>query len=284
MPTPNWPDQLVDDLAKHKAVIVIGAGVSKQAKNAHGQRPPLWKEFLRAGLERAGTQGTRHIATAINNGDLLHACEWLKTKLDDSWNALLREQFVAPGYLASEIHELIFRLDARVVVTPNFDDIYERKANEITGGQVIVKNYYDEDIQNFLRDDGQYVIKMHGSMTTPDKIVFSRRDYARARINYPTFYDAFDACLLSNTFLFVGCGYEDPDIALVLENQNFTFPTSRPHYFVTPRGLSADMEQSLRQNRNLKCIKYDPANNHIALVESVKALFDLVEERRILVE
>lgn len=277
----DWPKQLVSDLAAQRAVVVIGSGASKQAANKDGARPPLWGEFLSAGVKKVGKKGTKHIRSAIRNRDYLHACEWLKKALDEEWPKFLREQFVTPKFHATEIHDLIFRLDSRITISPNFDDIYERRANEITKGNVVVKNYYEDDVTNFLRDEQQYVVKMHGSIASPDKMIFSRRDYGQARINHSAFYQALDACLLTHTFVFLGCGIEDPDIALLLENQNFTFPTSRPHYFITPKTISKDMEMSLRDNRNLKCLKYDPRDGHLLLVNAIKDLKERVEALRL---
>lgn len=36
----DWPLELVDDLARRKAVLFLGAGVSMNATNGTGQRPP----------------------------------------------------------------------------------------------------------------------------------------------------------------------------------------------------------------------------------------------------
>lgn len=277
-----WPDTLVKDLARRNVAIVLGSGVSKNSLGADGvTRPPVWLEFLNRALARAGNAGTRHIKRAIRDGDYLHACEWLKEKLDDDWIDFLRSQFLAPNYTASDLHDQIFRLDQRLTLSLNLDNIYETFVQQQTRGMVQVKRFFDNDVFNFLRDESYFVIKVHGPIESPNDIIFTQQEYAKARTQNALFYHALDACILSHTLLFIGCGVSDPDLNLLLENQNFRFPDAQPHYIVTSSTTSHDLEQSLRRNRNLKCIKYDPSNNHAELLQIFNDLNERVETIRI---
>ena len=277
----DWPNQLVQDIAGRRAVIFLGGGVSRNSVSRTGhRRPPLWEELLRNGLKKIGPSGTRHIKKAISDRDYLHACEWIKSRLDEEWDSFLRSELVDPQYEPAEIHDILFRLDQRIYLTPNFDCIFENHATHVTGGQVKVKNYFDSDVHGFLRDDNTYVIKIHGTINNPSNLIFSQYDYAKARVAYSTFYDAIDACLLTHTFLFVGCGISDPDLTLILENQRFNFPTARPHYLVTSSKTNSDLEHSLRQSRNLKCLRYSSKNNHNELLISLRKLLEYVESAR----
>ncbi|WP_411037439.1 SIR2 family protein [Shinella sp. BYT-45] len=274
----DWPNQLKLDLQSRRVVVFIGSGVSKNSVGKDGiTRPPLWTEFLQAGLERIGAKGTAHIKKALNANDLLHACEWLKAKMEEDWEPFLRECFVTPAYVPAEIHKVIFKLDQRIYMTPNFDQIFENFVTAETGGLVTVKRFSDPDVHNFLREDRTHIIKVHGSIDHPNELVFSNHDYAKARVAHAAFYDVLDACLLSHTFLLIGCGISDPDLALLLENQRFNFPNSRPHYLVTPSRIAPDMVKSLRANRNLKCLMYNPANHHEELLSSLKILADIMD-------
>ena len=276
-----WPKTLVEELALRGVIVVLGAGVSKTSLSRDGiRRPPLWQEFLEEGLTKCGTQGTRHIGKAIKQSDYLHASEWIKRAMEDGWNEFLRETFVAPQYEDGELHDIIFRLDQRVVFSLNIDLIYETFVGTQTSGRTIVKNYYDEDIHNFLRDRQDYVIKMHGSVSSPDKVIITQQDYSAARTKYSGFYTILDACILSHTLLFIGCGVSDPDLNLLLENQNFRFPFSRPHYLVTSSKTNRDLEVSLKANRNLRCLRYNEGDHHEDLVVKLKDLLDKVERQR----
>lgn len=273
------------DIARRRAIFVIGSGVSRHALGADKvTRPPVWKGFLRAAVKRfPRTPDTEHIYKAIDDGDLLHACEWLKNRYDEDWIAYLRSQFTDPRYTPGRLHELIALLDTRVVFSLNFDDIYENKSREINEASQFTKNYCDEDVCEFLRNDARYVVKVHGNLSSPATLIFTQEDYAKARIKHSLFYSAFDAALLTHTFLFIGCGYGDPDVNLLLENQAFSAqPGSiNPHYFLTSEDISDDMKKSLRKNRNLKTLCYDKKDNdHSGLVTAIEKLNERVTEAR----
>jgi len=274
----NWPDQLKRDLMSRRVVVFLGSGVSKNSIGNDGRtRPPLWDEFLKEGLQKIGGKGTSHIKRALKSNDLLHACEWIRKKMEEEWEPFLRSSFIEPGFSPAEIHKVIFDLDQRIYLTPNFDNIFENYVNAETGGQVSVKRYTDPDVHNFLREDRTHIIKVHGSVEHPNELIFTQNDYAKARVKYSAFYDVLDACLLSHTFLIIGCGISDPDLSLLLENQRFNFPNSRPHYLVTSSKMSDDMIGSLRNNRNLKCLTYSESSEHLELLESLKSLAEIMD-------
>ncbi|MFN3188768.1 MAG: SIR2 family protein [Candidatus Paceibacteria bacterium] len=286
----RWPSHLVQDLARRRAIIVIGAGVSKHSLGADGlTRPPVWKEFLVDAADVLGrTDQTEHIYKAIESGDLLHACEWLKSRFDEDWRNHLRQKFITPRFSAARIHELIAFLDTRVVFTLNFDEIYENKSREINEASQFVKNYYDTDVCEFLRGEARYVVKVHGNLSSTTNLIFTQEEYAAARIKHNLFYSAFDAALLTHTFFFVGCGYGDPDVNLILENQAFVAVPGaiNPHYFLSADSMPDDLKSSLRKNRNLKVIGYDRVDeNHSGLVNALEDLLNkVVEARSVLVE
>ena len=280
-----WPRPLVKDIARRRSVVVIGSGVSRHATGNDGvTKPPVWKQFL---LEAGGKIGradqTEHIFRAIEQGDLLHACEWLKLRYDEEWTRFLRSKFYEPRYCAGKLHELIAMLDSRIVFSLNFDDIYENKAREVNENSLFLKHYYDADVCEFLRGDDRYVVKVHGNLSSPATLIFTQQDYAQARVKYSLFYSAFDAALMTHSFVFIGCGYSDPDVNLLLENQAFrAYPdTGNPHYFVTSAEISDDLKQSLRKNRNLKTLAYDKVDErHSGLITAVDDLRQRVDEER----
>lgn len=166
-------------------------------------------------------------------------------------------------------------------ITPNIDKIYEQCTHINSFGTVVIKKYY-EDIAPFLRQSDYLVIKAHGCVDDPQRIVFTHKQYNIARYNYASFYRLLDALLLTNTFVFVGCGLSDPDIQLTHENANFSFPNCKPHYFITASGtISNEVAKSLLTNRNIKVLTYNNTDGtHRELLNDLKQLVPLVEEKR----
>lgn len=112
----NWPPQLLSAIARRRAIIVIGSGVSRHSLGLRNQRPPTWKAFLEKALNDCpNKERTEHIQEAIEQGDYLHACEWIKLRYDDHWAEYLRNQFMNPRYQPADIHEIILKLDVNTV-------------------------------------------------------------------------------------------------------------------------------------------------------------------------
>ncbi|WP_315753473.1 MULTISPECIES: SIR2 family protein [unclassified Bradyrhizobium] len=228
---------------------------------------------------------SRHIRSAIKSGDYLSACEWIKNKLDERWTGFLREKFLTPAYKPNSVHELILSLDAYVYITPNFDKIFDNFVTERTQGTTIVKSYYEDDAQHLVRSGTRVILKIHGSIDTPHRMIFGRSKYAEARVQNATFYQLVDALLLTNTFLIFGCGLDDPDFQLLFENFCFRFPTADPHYMTMADSINPDLESLTRETRKIKFLKYSKANNHRELELSISNLVELVErERRLMAE
>lgn len=274
----NWPDRLVEDLAKKRCVIFLGSGVSANSKNDKGQHPPIWANFLTEGADSLNAKCDRKLIKGeINRHDYLLACELLRKKLGrDGYNELLRRRF-QNGYHHADIHRDIFMLDALIYITPNFDKIFDTYVTTQTEGNTVIKQYYDDDILDYIRSERNLILKIHGSIDTPDRLIFTKGDYARARTKNADFYKIFEALVLTRTFLFLGAGLNDPDVQLVLENTAFTYRNSSKHFFVIPN-TSRDILDIYRENMNLDFITYDSKDNHQQLLDGIKDLYAKVQD------
>ncbi|HAH0506168.1 TPA: SIR2 family protein, partial [Escherichia coli] len=175
-------------------------------------RPPSWKQFLEGCLPELSSGSSLQIKRLIKNEDYLTACELIKAKLPKGrFDEIAKNAFLNPHYAKADIHEFLFKLDCRIVVTPNFDKIYETYVSKETEGTVSVKNYFDSDIASAIKDSGRVILKIHGTIDNTSNLIFSRSDYAKARSQYRDFYEILNALGLTHTFLFIGCGANDPD-------------------------------------------------------------------------
>lgn len=283
----NWPEELIADIARRKSVLYLGSGVSANSISSDGtnRHPPTWDAFLRIVLSKRSTELSTEkpvIDKLLNSQDYLTACEIIVDKLtEQDFGELAAAEFRRPGYQPSEIHDLIYSLDSRIVITPNIDKIYDQCTFVNSNGTVVTKKYY-EDIAPFLRQSDYLVIKAHGCVDDSQHIVFTHKQYNTARYQHASFYRLLDALVLTNTFVFIGCGLTDPDIQLTLENSNFSFPHCKPHYFITASGnVSDEVAKSLLNNRNIKILTYDNNDGtHKELLEDLKNLAPLVDGKR----
>ena len=279
----NWPNDLVSDIARRTCVLYIGAGVSANSSSAKGISPPTWEAFLRSCLTKINKADCAYIEQLLSQKDLLSACEVIIDKIGTAeFNNVAQDAFRRPGFKPASIHETIYNLDARLVITPNVEKIYEQYAQATSCGTIVVKKQTEHDISNFIRSTDRVILKAHGSIDAPNEMIFSKYQYNEARYKYSGFYKLLDSLALTHTYVFIGCGLNDPDIRLTLENYNFGFPGCKPHYFVAAdTAMNPDLEQSLLKNCNLKVIKYDNSDGkHEKLLPALNDLVALVEDER----
>lgn len=282
----EWPNLLIDAIARRRCVIFLGSGISANAKNNDGKKPPTWAEFLNIVLikEKIKLRDVQELLKKlIDNADFLMACEVIINTIGERVFAeIVADEFRRPGYKYSDVHRLIFGLDSRIVVTPNIDKIYEQYAVNESNSTIVVKSYYDNDIAKYIRSKDYLLIREHGYVDDANKMIFTQKQYNVARCQYRTFYDLMDALILTHTFIFLGCGINDPDIKLVLENSNFSHCGCNPHYFVTEKGgFELEIANVLCSNRNLEFLEYDNSDGtHGRLIENLKELNEIVDDER----
>lgn len=281
----DWNQQsyLVRELARRRVVPVIGAGVSKHSLSADGtRRPPLWDELLKDCLDRH-PNCPQAAYDALASNDLLHASEWVREHIGgESWRSFLRQQFVTPNYSYAPLHARISELDQRVFFSLNFDGIFERAAVNEFGDTLTVKKYDDEDVSQILSGDLRYLVYVHGSKNSFDRVILTHKDYAKVRTEHANFYKVVDAIIQTHSLLFIGCGTSDPDFNLLLENHNFgsSSDESRLHFRLSHE-RKPELERSLRNNRRIQTIHYDPVDDfHSGLVDAVSELNSFVTDKR----
>jgi len=277
----EWPKNLIEDIARRRCVIFLGAGISAGCENEAGRHPKSWNDFLEDAINTVSTP-KQHIRGLTKRHDYLTACEVIKKTIGkDSFNTLIIDEFLSPRYKHSKMHEAIFKLDSRIVATPNFDKIYETYANAQAHGSIRIKHNYDDDVAEALKRNHRLILKIHGTIDTPEHMIFTRKEYAEARQRYRCFYSIIDALALTHTFFFLGCGVNDPDIKLLLEDNYFRHPIGRPHIMVLPRGeVHGDIVKVIEETMNVNILLYSKASDHQELLSSVEALTNLVDEAR----
>lgn len=148
----NWPESLVIELAARRCILFLGAGSSAGATrhDTPHQHPPTWPAFLRLlyeGSNRGHETDRQKALELLNTQQYLECAEILKSTCIHApdYNRLLRTTF--ERYRPTEVHRIVEQLDQKVVVTTNFDTLYEdhcRQGDARHGYAVI--NYYDQGL------------------------------------------------------------------------------------------------------------------------------------------
>lgn len=286
----TWPDRLVTELARRRAVVLLGAGVSSNSTNSAGERPPGWERFLELVAQKLAPSQKAEILALVSRKDLLSAGERLKIYRGPDLIQDIRAIFSQKKFQPAEIHKQVLKLDPRIVITTNFDKIYESYANapgsDTLSGSLIVKNFRDREIVNVFRDIDRVLIRLHGSVDSLDDLILARSDYARARIEMRHSYEALDALILTHTFLFLGFSMRDPDLQLILEGHAFKYPLSSYH-FTTVYGVPEPIDSEFnRKIMKVELLPYEAKTNpsggedHSDLTSSLTELVRLVDKKR----
>lgn len=280
----SWPPSLVTELAERRVGLVVGAGISANSTGVDNQRMPTWTTLLRAGIDclLAPQSPERALAEKrLDENDLLHCAEILVHESNrPDFDAFIRAQLLAPGFKPARIHEIIEELGAKNIFTTNYDNLIESYCQSGRSKQAYnVVRYYENHFLDDLRSPITSIVKMHGCITHPQKVVLSRTSYFRSRDEFSSFFSIVDALFMTQTLLFLGCGLSDPDLLLLLENSNIKAKTSHPHYAVVPDDVDADRERVLRDVNNIQLLKY-PAHDHDKVTDSLEDLLEAVQTWR----
>lgn len=246
----------------------LGAGISSTACNDAGARTPSWSEFLDKALQLVkDTKVRRPIKKLIKDSKLLIALQAIRDNCDATeYRDLLDTTFNNSNYKPSKVHSIINELDPRIVITTNFDKIYERFCLAPQGGSAAYKvlNYNATDFADEVRSDTRLIIKAHGTIDNITDMIFTRAQYHTAKREHPHFYEVLKAVLITNTVLFLGCGLEDPDIMLLLEDVRIAGRHEKPHYALTLKGTkNRFLIKDWKDTYNIQVFEYGPSYANI---------------------
>ncbi len=245
-------------------------------------KPKSWIGFLKEASKAIDPKIKKSIDKLIKENDLLTACDVIRRKIGHTeFVELVKNEFQNPGFTPATIHDLIWKLDVRITITPNFDNIYDSLVASRGSGTVSIKNYMDDDIADALRRHERVLIKSHGTVTSPNKLIFTRTDYAKARNTHRDFYELLDSLLRTHTFLFIGCGLNDPDIRILLEDYCFRHQYAQDHYFVmASKQYSNEILEVFQESLKIKILQYDHTPDHSNLGIRLEELVNAVEQKR----
>lgn len=280
--TSVWPSSLVDEVASRRAIFVLGAGASAASTGTGGARPPTWEVLIKdlSAKIMDGADKTL-IGELIKTKQYLDAAQIIRDRIAAAdFSEVIRAKFELPNYSASEVHKLVYSIDPKVVITTNYDRIYEKYCDVSAGdmGHNVCK-YYESHALNDLRSNTRSILKIHGCTSDPSKIVLDRNSYFSARRDCPHFYRILDSLFLTSTLVFLGCSLDDPDLQLLLENANIAAPCAHSHFALMKQGQHPSKLRSLQKNFNITVLEYsDP--NHEDAIDLLKELEELALARR----
>ena len=275
-----WPDNLVEELAYRRCLIFLGSGISATAKNAKGESPDTWGEFLnniKAKMKNPTPEDTAFVEDMLQKQNYLLALQAIADLCDSGeYSNYLKNQYLRGRYKHSKVHELIKDLDSKIVVTTNFDKLYEGLCHE---PEYLTFDYTDtRSIIGSIKAPENLIIKAHGSIDDTEKLIFTAKQYYQAQEHYPEFYHLLTALFLTHTVVFLGYSLNDPDINLLLQFLHNTANSSCPHYLVDKSGNKPQLVKHWKDTYTVSLLEY--GDDYSYLENSLEELRDRVFQLR----
>ncbi|WP_157226008.1 SIR2 family NAD-dependent protein deacylase [Rhodococcus sp. AW25M09] len=201
------PRHLLDELVEGSWLPIVGAGFSRNAIAQGGDPPVSWLELgaaLRGDVDGADeASGTLEIISAFEQA-------FGRVALVDRTASLIRAYDSAPG----AAHLAFARVGFTNVVTTNFDLLLERAYEQINKGCLPVVDETQLSTPN--RYAGPRLIKFHGDINHPARMVITEEDYDQFLHSFPLLVTSVTAMLVERTGILVGYSLDDPDTRQIL--------------------------------------------------------------------
>lgn len=208
-------DRMVEEIQKGYFCVFAGAGLSAASGYVD------WKTLL----EPMGRQ------LGLNmNMDLTLLAQYYENEFsrDELNNRILNEFAKIPKSNANM--EILASMPIRRYWTTNYDSIIEDTLEQ--HGKIVDVITDQLQFKYHSPDRDAVVFKMHGDKTLPDKAVLSKNDYEIYDDTRLLYTNSLMLDLISNTFLFIGFSFSDPNLdrIIAIVKRNFKGATPKKHY------------------------------------------------------
>jgi hypothetical protein len=207
-PIDAFPKPLLSELVEGRWLPVIGAGMSLNANLAPGEKMPLWGGL---GSSIASDMGTDYEYTTALEAISAYVHQFSRTQLVERLSDLLHVDSARPG----DAHQAFCSIKFPVVCTTNFDFLLERQYNSIP--RYCRPVMYEDQLSIPSREPGVILLKLHGDVHHPDRLVATEEDYDGFLQRYPLLATYLANLLITKTAVFIGYSLDDPDFRQVFQ-------------------------------------------------------------------
>lgn len=239
--------QIAEELWKHHASILVGAGFSKNAKaiDGSGRTLPDWSELGNAFYKKLYDK---------ENGKTLNADEVIKLAQDvadkcgrTSLDSLICGCIDDKSFVPSLLHEHLLELPWTDVFTTNYDTLLERAQEnvEFSDYETVCTT------ADFTKVNHPQIVKLHGPFQNKQsKYIITEKDYKCYPKDYAIFVNEIRHNLIENIFCLIGFSGDDPNfISLIDWIHTNIGEDSKPIYFITVENSTPEQRHKLDEKR-----------------------------------
>jgi formylglycine-generating enzyme required for sulfatase activity len=256
-----FPAPFLEDIVSGRCLPFIGAGFSLNAKLPPGKQLPDWD-----GLGKMAAQSLPDYPY-INALDTLSAYEhtFTRKKLVEFLNQALLLEDIQPA----ATHAAFCRLPFPQVVTTNFDLLLEQAYAQLP--KYCLPQVSEALLTAGNSNAGVRLLKLHGDLHHPDRLVVTENDYAGFLRKFPLLATHFSALLIDHSLLFIGYSADDPDFQQLRSYVNTALGDfSQPAYVLQVDANKQVVERYER--RGVKVINL-PREPDLSYAETLELVF-----------
>lgn len=223
-------DRFSREIEEGTAAIFAGAGLSVPAGCVN------WRELLREIADDLGLDVDRET-------DLIAIAQFHVNRHAGNRGHLNRAliEELSPKSAPTQNHRILARLPISTWWTTNYDQLIETALR--SEARVADVKFEKSQLAHTKPRRDATVFKMHGDVDHPGQAVLTRDDYERYERDRGPFLNALAGDLVSKTFLFLGFGFSDPNLASVLSHIRVRFnDNQRPHYAIFKNVAESDFK------------------------------------------
>jgi hypothetical protein len=199
----HFSKPLLEDLVNGRWLPVVGAGMSLNAKLPPPAKMPLWPELGKSFADEL----LDYSPTSVLDGISAYEHEYGRARLIERLGELLHVNRAQPGLA----HKEFFTLPFDIVCTTNFDFLLENRYDLERQNNRTVYPVVEEDQLSINITTGTLLLKLHGDVRHPRRLVVTEADYDAFLTNYPLIATYLANLLITKTAVFIGYSLDDPD-------------------------------------------------------------------------
>ncbi len=246
------PPALKSQIENGRAILFLGAGASKGAKNSKGEEPPLAKELSKnlADTFLGGQHNDKDLAVIAE----LSICE---SNINDVQNHIAN---ILSDFKPAPFHLLVPKFQWRAIFTLNYDRIIEDayvNATDALQKAVVIRSNADVLDGVLRKKENVPLVKLHGCITrTTDAnlpLILTLDQFATYSKNRNRLYQHLLEWGNEYPIIFAGFGMHDSDLRLVLSQLN-ELGDARPMFYFVTRTVS-DIENRFWASKRITVLK-----------------------------
>ncbi len=264
----HFPKPLLDDLVANRWLPIVGAGLSRNAVLPSGQTMPLWNElgkFLAEDMQDYEYENPIDSISAYEH-------KFGRAKLIEKLSNLL---FINKAQLG-KTHRTFCAVQFDIVCTTNFDFLLEKGYENISRPYTPV---IEQKQLSINRTPSTALLKLHGDLNHPDRLVATEEDYDLFVERYPVIATYLSNLFITRTAVLIGYSLDDPDFRQLWKIVGKRLgKVRRPAYALCVGARTADIARFKRRGVEVINLSKNKANYGKILSEVFEELRDYWQE------